>query len=182
MQRLPRFSPRLVTLGMVMMAIASLVASSSAMAQAGKNTADKPKWNFASFPDFFNFDVNEPNPRWRPALDYFLGHVKREDPAFVMVAGDLVDGRWVSGPDQVQHLGDIYYSGWIRRMRRHNLIPYTAIGDHELGDNPWPEKKRKLIPHFYEAFERNMQHPQNGPEGYLERTYAVRHRNALIIT
>lgn len=150
-------------------------------AQAPESTTDD-EWTFVSFPDFFNFDVPDPNPKWDRAIDYFLDGVSAEDPAFALVAGDLVDGRWWSGPQQVEQLGNVYYAGWMRRMHRHNLIPYAAIGDHELGDDPWPASKAALVPHFYDAFEQHMQHPQNGPEGYLERTYAVRHRNLLVIT
>jgi hypothetical protein len=144
--------------------------------------ADTSGWTFVSFPDFFNFDVPDPNPKWDRAIDYFLDEVAAEDPAFALVAGDLVDGRWWSGPQQVEQLGNVYYAGWMRRMQRHGLTPYTAVGDHELGDDPWPPEKTRLVPHFYDAFEQHMQHPQNGPPGYRERTYAVRHRNLLVVT
>jgi hypothetical protein len=144
--------------------------------------ADTSGWTFVSFPDFFNFDVPDPNPKWDRAIDYFLDEVAAEDPAFALVAGDLVDGRWWSGPQQVEQLGNVYYAGWMRRMHRHGLTPYTAVGDHELGDDPWPPEKTRLVPHFYDAFEQHMQHPQNGPPGYRERTYAVRHRNLLVVT
>jgi hypothetical protein len=167
-----------IGLGLLAAGAALLTAVSGAQAQS----SEQPKWNFVSVPDFFNFDIAEPEPKWDPAVDYFLDGIEREDPAFVLVAGDMVDGRWYDSADQVEHLGNVYYSGWMRRMRRHDLKPYTAIGDHELGDNPWPKKKVKLVPDFYDVFEQHMQHPQNGPEGYLERTYAVRHRNALIVT
>ena len=167
-------------MGFLVLAMALLAPTAAPGAEKEGQT---PSWNFVSFPDFFNFDVSEPEPKWDSAINYYLAQLKSEDPAFSLTAGDMVDGRWYSEAAQVEHLGNVYYAGWMRRIRRHDLTPvYTAIGDHELGDNPWPKKKAKLIPEFYEAFEEHMENPQNGPEGYLERTYAVRHRNMLVIT
>ena len=47
-------------------------------------------------PDFLNVDTTYPQPGWEEALDYVLQAVKAENPDFVLVAGDLVMGRWRS--------------------------------------------------------------------------------------
>ena len=146
------------------------------------NESGGQKWSFVSFPDFFNFDVPNPKPKWEDALDWWLDSVKAENPEFVLVAGDLVNGHWWDGPAQVQHLGNVYYGGWVRRMRDHDLPFYVAVGDHELGDDPWPKKKRKLKGDFENAFVRHTNMPRNGPEGFKGLTYYVKHRGLLLIT
>ena len=88
---------------------------------------------FVSFPDFFNFDIPEPWPKYDTAINYFLTEVKKEDPNFVLIDGDIVDGRWWDSPECVEHMGTIYYSGFVRRMEHHDLKYFTAVGDHELG-------------------------------------------------
>ncbi len=143
--------------------------------------SDDEEWSFVSFPDFFNFDVAYPQPKWESAIDFFLHNVKREDPAFVLVAGDMVDGRWHASKYQVRSLAAVYYSGWIRRMRDHGLRFYTCLGDHEVGDNPWPQKKAKLVPEFKRAYAKWFDMPRNGPEGHKGMTYKVVHNNLLLI-
>ncbi|MDD4362220.1 MAG: metallophosphoesterase, partial [Bacteroidales bacterium] len=119
---------------------------------------------FVSFPDFFNFDIPYPWPGYDTAVNYFLAQVKAENPDFVLVAGDLVNGHWWDSPQCVEHMGSIYYSAWVRRMNEQGLKYYTALGDHDLGDDPWPEHKIKLIPHFEKTYADHLKMPQNGPE------------------
>ena len=90
---------------------------------------------FVSFPDFFNFDVPEPWGKWDSAVDFFLNEVSKENPDFVLIAGDLVNGHWWDSPECVEQMGTLYYSGWKRRVEKHGLKYYTAVGDHEL-DRP----------------------------------------------
>ncbi|MFK7981502.1 MAG: metallophosphoesterase [Saprospiraceae bacterium] len=138
--------------------------------------------NFVSFPDFFNFDIPEPWPKYEPAINFFLEQVKAEQPNFVLVAGDLVNGRWSDSPECVEANGMLYYGGWVRRMNRHGLTFYTAIGDHELGDDPWPIEKIKLIPAYEEVYKQNLKMPQNGPDNKKGLSYFVREGDLLIIT
>lgn len=140
-------------------------------------------WTFVSFPDFYNFDVPNPNPKWDAAIDWYLSQLKAENPRFSLVAGDLVNGHWWDSPKQLEHLGNVYYGGWMRRIGDHGLLPiYTAIGDHELGDDPWPARKVKLVPNFRQSFETHMEHPENGPAGFKERAYWVREGDLLVVT
>jgi len=150
--------------------------------------ADKPRaddstaWTFVSFPDFFNFDVPHPWPQWDPAVNWFLDQVEAEQPEFVLVAGDLVNAHWWDGPRCIEQMGALYYGAWKRRMREHNLTYYVAIGDHELGDDPWPAKKVQLVPHFERVFVEQLNMPQNGPDDRKGLAYYVRHNNVLVIT
>lgn len=137
---------------------------------------------FVSFPDFFNFDIPNPWPSYDTAVNYFLDRVKDEKPNFVLIAGDLVNGHWWNGPKCVEHMGSIYYSNWVRRMKDHNLKYYTSIGDHELGDDPWPKEKLALIPSLEKVYAQNLKMPLNGPANKKGLAYYVRQGDLLIIT
>ena len=144
--------------------------------------AEQDQFNFVSFPDFFNFDIPEPWPTYDGSIDYFLEQVKAEDPSFVLVAGDLVGGRWWDSPACVTVNGSVYYSAWVRRMEKHGLKYYTAVGDHELGDDPWPADKRRLVPEFEKAYTSNLIMPDNGPANKKGLAYYVREGKLLMIT
>jgi hypothetical protein len=138
-------------------------------------------WTFVSMPDFLNVDTTYPQPGWEDALDYVLKMVKAENPDFVLVAGDLVMGRW-SSEEKIEKYAVIYYPDWIKRMNAHGLKFYTAIGDHEIGDNPWPPDKAKLVPSFKKAFRDNMKMPLNGPEHMKGTAFYFLHKNTLLIS
>lgn len=137
---------------------------------------------FVSFPDFLNFDIPEPWPKYDEAISYFLTQVKNENPRFILVDGDLVNGHWWDSQQCVEHMGTIYYSGWVRRMNQYGLKFYTAIGDHELGDDPWPPEKIKLIPYLENVYRKNLNMPMNGPDYKKGLSYFVREGDLLVIT
>jgi hypothetical protein len=171
--------------------------------------ATPPSLRLLSSPDFTNADIGDlrdgPS-SWRPGrsanstnrsyergLDAVLDDWAGHDPDDVLVAGDLVDGRW--GRDQ-RHTGNFgpvgtpaqrrtavrraaatYYPQWLQRFRDHGLDVHPAVGDHEYGDNPWPAGKRALASTFQAAFARVFtrgrypDHPQ-GP--HAGTAYAFR--------
>ena len=46
-------------------------------------------------------------------------------------------------------------------MKVHGLKFYTAIGDHEIGDNDWPTQKRlEAVKIYKEAFARHLKMPE----------------------
>lgn len=147
-----------------------------------QQNADRNSFTVVSFPDFFNFDVPEPWPQWDASVNWFLEQVAIENPEFVLVAGDLVNGHWWDSPKCIEQMGTLYYNSWKRRLESHNLTYYVAVGDHELGDDPWPAEKLVLVPHFERVFAHNMPMPQNGASSKKGLTYYVRHKNALFIT
>jgi len=137
-------------------------------------------WTFVSMPDFLNVDTTYPQPGWEDTLDYVLKAVKAEGPDFVLVAGDLVMGRWWT-QEKIEKYAAIYYPDWIKRMNDHGLKFYTAIGDHEVGDNPWPPDRAKLVPFFKAAFRKHMRMPLNGPDPMKGTAFHFLHKNSLFI-
>jgi hypothetical protein len=93
------------------------------------------------------------NASWEAGLDTVIGEMEAHDPSSILVAGDLVDGHWgldgegtgILGPvDTVEQKGeaiktaaDLYYPQWLDRFEKRGLTVHAAVGDHELGDNPW---------------------------------------------
>ncbi|MCP3918947.1 MAG: hypothetical protein GY711_25655 [bacterium] len=137
-------------------------------------------WTFVSMPDFLNVDTDYPQSGWEPALTYILEAVRAEAPEFVAVAGDLVMGRWWSEELIAEH-APRRYGAWTERMKAHGLRYYTALGDHEIGDNPWPPERAALVPHFKAAFRDHLGMPRNGPPGMEGTAFWWRHANALFV-
>ena len=158
-------------------------------------TVDSTHWTFVSIPDFLNVDVRFPEPTWDEALDFTLASLKGEQPDFVLVAGDMVMGRWWRSKEQIAYMADIFYTAWKERMNKFGLRYYVAVGDHEVGDNPWtPDGKRTnryltwdstplaFLPYFEKAFANHFDMPINGSTAKKGLDYFVRHNNALIVT
>jgi hypothetical protein len=134
---------------------------------AGAAAAEEPLYTFVSMPDFLNTDVgdlrqldtwrtgfgNSTNGNYRRGLGLMLDDIAAQNPDGVFVAGDLVEGHWGAdvqatrffGPtrtpeqrlEQIRNAGHFYYGGWAERFAGRGLTVYPAIGDHEIGDNPW---------------------------------------------
>ncbi len=137
-------------------------------------------WRFVSIPDFLNVDLEYPQAGWEDTLDYVLKAVKAENPEFVLVAGDLVMGRWPD-KDSIKEYAEKYYTAWKQRMDAHGLKYYTAIGDHEIGDNPWPEEKAELVSYFKRQFQRHLKMPLNGPYRMRGTAFWLLHENTLFV-
>jgi hypothetical protein len=139
-------------------------------------------WTFCSIPDFLNFDIEYPQEGWEDALGFILDSMKNEHPAFAMVAGDLVMGHWGPTSADVEKWADRYYPQWTQRWADHKLKVYAALGDHEIGDNPWRGDKAKLVPFYKEAFQKHLKMPLNGPEHMKGTAFYWTHKNALFIS
>ena len=142
--------------------------------------ADQGPWRFVSMPDFMNVDTDYPQPGWEPALDFVLRGVKAEDPDFLLVAGDLLMGHWHTAED-VEEYAARYYPAWIERLEHYGLPFYATIGDHELGDNPWPDWKLALTPAYKEQFRRYLKMPENGPSHMQGTAFWWRHKGVLFV-
>jgi len=155
---------------------AAVLAITSAQAHADEpvvpetpETPETPEvaYRFVSMPDFFNADLGDVSglPGWEPgepnsineayaeAIDTVLASVKRDDPAFVTVAGDLVEGHWgrdadgtgIFGPVETEEerlsavtaAGNLYYGQWRENFAMRELPVYAGLGDHDIGDNRW---------------------------------------------
>ncbi|MBN2316498.1 MAG: ThuA domain-containing protein, partial [Sedimentisphaerales bacterium] len=147
---------------------------------AGGVSSVKP-WRFVSIPDFVNVDLTYPQPGWEETLDYVLKAIKAENPEFVLVAGDLVMGRWPD-KDRIKKYASMYYPAWIKRMEDHGLKFYTAIGDHDIGDNPWHGDKADLVPTFKKQFQKYLKMPFNGPLRMKGTAFWFIHENALCVS
>lgn len=169
-------------LTVLMMLCACVLSCASVNTAATDQQNDAEAWTFVSIPDFLNFDIEYPQEGWEDALGFILTSMKNEGPAFAMVAGDLVMGHWGPTKDDVVKWADAYYPPWIKRFADHDLKVYTALGDHEIGDNPWKGNKVKLVPHYKEAFRNHLKMPLNGP-GHMKGTafYWV-HKNVLFLS
>lgn len=147
---------------------------------AETETETKP-WNFVSIPDFLNFDIEYPQKGWEDALGFIMESMKSENPAFAMVAGDLVMGHWGPTKADVEKWADQYYPQWVKRFADHDLKVYAALGDHEIGDNPWRGTNATLVPYYKDAFKRHLKMPQNGPEHMQGTAFYWVHQNVLFV-
>ena len=89
-------------------------------------------------------------------------------------------GHWYTA-EEVEEYAARYYPAWIKRLRHYDLPFYAAIGDHELGDNPWPDWKAALVPAYKEQFRRYLKMPENGPSHMLGTAFWWRHKNVLFV-
>jgi hypothetical protein len=99
-------------------------------------------------------DPNSINAYYRNTLNVVLNQVASENPDAVLVAGDEVNGHWgvdydgtgIFGPvntyeqklQALRNAGALYYQKWKGRFAQRGLTVHPAVGDHEVGDNPWP--------------------------------------------
>ena len=191
-------------------------------------------YRFVSSPDFLNQDVadltaggrpeyidertgevaNSTNEEYDAALDHVIGEMASHGTDDVLVAGDLVEGRWgrddagtgVFGPVRTQpqrlrawrRAAEVYYPAWRQRFADHGLTTYTALGDHELGDDPWRARrnrwvdfKRRHVPQFKEIYAEQMLTDADGRRRFTDRprgqardtAYAVRlDADVLLVT
>lgn len=151
-------------------------------------TPDIEHWRFVSMPDFLNVDTDYPQKGWEETLSFVLESVKKENPDFVVVPGDLVMGIWHGEEDKpgvegINHFAARYYPAWKARMKAHGLKYYTAIGDHEIGDNPWAyDGALKNVNAYKEEFKNHMNMPLNGPDHMKGTAFYWRHKNVLFIS
>ena len=139
-------------------------------------------WSFVSIPDFLNFDIEYPQEGWEDALGFIMDSMKKENPAFVMVAGDLVMGHWGTQKEEINKWADKYYPGWIQRFKDHGLKVYAALGDHEIRDNPWRGAQADAVPFYKDAFRRHLKMPLNGPDHMKGTAFYWLYKNALFIS
>lgn len=94
--------------------------------------------------------------RWAETTQNLFGQLAAFDADTYLVAGDMVNGRWhydrgdtgTFGPGRtlgerlarVRRAGETYYPQWLRFWTDAGVPAWrvrTAVGDHEMGDNPW---------------------------------------------
>jgi hypothetical protein len=165
--------------------------------------AAEPAYTFVAAPDFLNQDVGDvrrlpgwdpgdPNP-WTPGLqesiDVFLDEIADQHPHDVLVAGDLVEGHWtrdvantgIFGPDRTTaqkarlmwRAGTFFRRAWVKRFTDRGLRVRAAVGDHDIGDNPWSGRrnrfKRDHLGEFRRLFARFHTRTAAGGHRYASR-------------
>ena len=164
-----------------------------------------PDLRLVSSPDFLNGDIgdlrdgpgfwkkmpreerttNSINRDYRVALDRILDDWEALEPAGVLIAGDLVDGRWGYDEQDSGNFGPVdtraeqrlalrraartYYPQWSERFADHGLAVFPAMGDHEYGDNPWPRRKRALAKDFDAEWAREFTTDSTGAPLFADR-------------
>jgi hypothetical protein len=134
---------------------------------------------------------NSINQAYRTALDHVLDAFQAERAGSVLVAGDLVEGHWhtdktdarVFGPvathrdrkQAIRRAAATYYPQWLERFRSRGLSVLPAIGDHELGDNPWRKRDRALVPTYQQAWARYFARRADGSPRWKDRPRGSRH-------
>ena len=201
---------------------ARIVAVALLTAAVAAGSAAAEAFRFVSIPDWLNADLgdisvlptydgggNSTTPSYEAAMDFVLDAVAAENPEFVLVVGDTVNGHWnqdvdnrqIFGPtgtrvqkaDAINAAADFYYTEWKQRFDDRGLAVHVAVGDHEVGDNNWAAgtDKAHLVPTFKDAFTRNFMVDAGGNYVYAERpvgtpyegtAYAFQHENTLFVT
>ncbi|MGH3736475.1 MAG: metallophosphoesterase family protein [Micromonosporaceae bacterium] len=179
------------------------------------NPAHAASYCWTSTPDFNNSDVgdvsvspyykagspNSINDTWRTSQNRILNAIASEGCDHALVAGDLVEGHWgldtaktgTFGPTDtwehkrqaVRRAGELYYGQWRHRFTSRNLMVHPAVGDHEIGDNPWDgggyaSFKRNNISTFKNVFADTLIAPNKytrHPAGPASRTAYARWLN-----
>ena len=77
---------------------------------------DGANFYFTSIPDLFNWNIKYPQPGWEDAMDWFLKGMKKEGPAFMLNAGDIMDARWWTSREEVVWHTQNYWGGFKRRF------------------------------------------------------------------
>ena len=173
--------------------------------QADDRLNNSYAYSFISSPDFLNTDVgdvstspyyragmpNSINESYARSLNTVLNTFQAEHVKDLLVAGDLVEGHWwvdtaktgTFGPldsfagrkRAVRLAGNLYYEAWERMVRGHGLRPFPALGDHDIGDNPWhdrnrrTQRKRALVATYKSVFGDNFLKTSSGVRVFKNR-------------
>lgn len=138
-------------------------------------------FQFTSYPDFFNWNIRNPQPGWEEAVDWFLSGMKKEGPAFSLLAGDIMDARWWTDEAEVRRETSEYWGGFRKRFEDHEIDIYIVPGDHEYGDDHGL-RLMNLAPVFAEQFASILRMPQNGPAHKKGLAYSFAKENLAVIS
>ncbi len=155
---------RLATLAAT--AALALTTVSTGTGEAAPSSSPRPDYVFTSSPDFLNVDLGDVGSRpdfdgahtsydasYGTAVYYLMNQFRATGASDFLVAGDLVEGHWgmdtartgTFGPTRtevqkrahVRAAARFYFTRWLRRWTARGMDVHPAVGDHDLGDNPW---------------------------------------------
>lgn len=138
---------------------------------------------------------------YRGGMEYMLQSIAAENPSFLAVSGDLVEGEWNNRWNsftveqrkaRIREQADIYYGAWYDNLRDAGYAGpvYTIVGDHEIGDDVWPKWKDPLVGTYLEKYIQHTQMPVtvagdgayvDAPAHYEGRVWAQKQRNTLLV-
>lgn len=169
------------------------------------STTEEPSYTFIAAPDFLNQDVGDVSrlPTWRrgdpnswtpqlqTSIDVFLDEVQGQHPGSVLVAGDLVEGHWLQDIEHtgifgrmrtsgqkvatIRRAGNFYHSRFLERFTDRGLTLHAAVGDHDIGDNPWngpgaqQRFKRRHVGVYKDVFAKYYTRTRGGAHRYGSR-------------
>lgn len=176
-------------------------------------------FRFVSIPDFpgvdladlsaLEVDVEGTNGDYEEVVDALLDDIAAQEPDFVVLGGDAVNGRWHEDDDGLEPFGpvstfaerraavsaaaDMYYGALLQRFADRGLEVHGVIGDHDLGGGPWPARTddARLVPirrslwagHFTQQADRSPRYELRPADTNEEMTaYAFQHRNAFFVS
>ena len=183
--------------------------------------AEKP-WRFILLADWHSaekYTQSQNDPDWlQAAVDEDVANVKMLKENYggelILMPGDSNGGHWdtskfikkfkqgLKPEESILQAGKLCYDGMISSFKKGGYSKLImAVGDHEVGDNPWPAGSdvSRCQPQFREAFAKSFNtNPDGGtflytkpigntpsqPLGtpFEETAYAYQHKNALFVT
>jgi hypothetical protein len=179
-------------------------------------------WRFLLLADWHNaekYTQSTNNPSWlKQAIEEDVADIKMLKDNYggelILMPGDSNGGHWdtpkfirsfnpqLSPKEAILAAGKLCYDGMINSFEKGGYSKLImAVGDHEMGDNPWPENSvlAHCQPQFREAFAKSFNYKANGgsflydksigevpsqPLGtpFEDTAYAYQHKNVLFIT
>lgn len=144
---------------------------------------------------------------WNKTSDDSLNRLFREmaswQPDGIFVAGDQVRGHWdtdnartgtfgpVGTPAErraaIRRAGDFYYQTWRDRFGANGIdysTVYPGIGDHEIGDNPWPRGSfaHDAVPLFKQIWADRLMAEDSGEQRFDDRPVGTRYDDTAYAT
>ncbi|MEW6997785.1 LamG domain-containing protein [Colwelliaceae bacterium BS250] len=202
--------------------VLSLTFPALVTAAESNTSANKDKtWRFISVADWHlaeKYIMGERHKEFEGAVDENIATLKWMKSNYggdlMILPGDSNGGHWdtpkfikkfnskLTAEQAILQAGKLCYDGMIDTFQRggySNLL--MAVGDHEVGDNPWPvgSDVSRYQPQFRESFAKAFNYSSDGtqfkysekigsaeprPLGtkYEDTSYAYQHKNALFIT
>lgn len=124
-----------------------------------------------------------------PVLTELAGEIARRGADFVLYPGDLVYGARIPAERFESELRQ--WVGIMRPVYQAGIPVYVCRGNHEIGDmwdaevdehpDPFDNYGIRWLRVFGDQSLPEVMLPDNGPPGGEHLTYAVRHKNALIV-
>ncbi|WP_019028904.1 LamG domain-containing protein [Colwellia piezophila] len=213
---------RLVKSVIVVLTIALPSVLHQTFAQEGNIAIQKTKpWRFISLADWHwaeKYIMGDRYEEHKTAVDENIATLKwmkqKHGGDLIILPGDSNGGHWdtpkfikkfnkkLTAKQSILQAGELCYAGMIDTFERggySNLL--MAVGDHEVGDNPWPvgSDVSKYQAEFRESFAKAFNYSTNGstfkytqkigsanarPLGtiYEDTSYAYQHKNVLFVT